>query len=276
MTITNRSTASLHPHRAVRDLWELPSDDSRYLRIVESIRESGILDPLKVTAGGEIIDGRHRWRAAKKLGLETVPCVQVDESRAAEIAMETRIARRHLLTPSQLAWEMYPLFARRHAEAVQANRTLLRRGNALAGSNSPSVEEIAGSLGVGKTLFKYAADLHRTFAADPALREEWEPRIMCEAEPIALGAVIAGIAGRRATAGKTPVQVHRNTSLHRWDHSWGVLQKDGPAWERWSEDEREHATSVVRETIEALPDSVLDVITNTLRAVRRARKGTDE
>src|SRR3989344_6693687 len=46
--------------------------------LVESIREQGILEPLVVAstpAGYQIIAGERRWRAAKMLGLKTVPVV---------------------------------------------------------------------------------------------------------------------------------------------------------------------------------------------------------
>ncbi|MGB9911158.1 MAG: ParB/RepB/Spo0J family partition protein [Microgenomates group bacterium] len=46
--------------------------------LVESIREHGILEPLvvaKTPAGYQIIAGERRWRAAKILGLKTVPAI---------------------------------------------------------------------------------------------------------------------------------------------------------------------------------------------------------
>lgn len=46
--------------------------------LVESIREQGILEPIvvaKTPAGYQIIAGERRWRAAKVLGLRTVPVV---------------------------------------------------------------------------------------------------------------------------------------------------------------------------------------------------------
>lgn len=46
--------------------------------LVESIREQGILEPLivaKTPAGYQIIAGERRWKAAKLLGLKTVPVV---------------------------------------------------------------------------------------------------------------------------------------------------------------------------------------------------------
>jgi len=68
-------------------------DDEMLAKEVESIREFGFLDPLTVRAmylanpdlmpnapvgGWEIIDGEHRWIAAQKLGMRTVPCVVVE------------------------------------------------------------------------------------------------------------------------------------------------------------------------------------------------------
>ena len=46
--------------------------------VARSIEEFGFQQPLVVTADGVIIAGHTRWRAARKLGLETVPCRVVD------------------------------------------------------------------------------------------------------------------------------------------------------------------------------------------------------
>jgi len=46
--------------------------------LVESIREHGILEPLvvaKTPAGYQIVSGERRWRAARSLGLNTVPVI---------------------------------------------------------------------------------------------------------------------------------------------------------------------------------------------------------
>ena len=277
MTITQRSTAQLTPHPGLKELWELPAHDTRFERLVESIRTSGILDPLKVTADGKIIDGRHRWRAAKVLKLETVPTVITGEDRLAEIAMETRLARRHLLSKSQVAYEMYPLFARRHREILRTNEELIRKGReARALPPLVKLEDLAAQAGVGCELFRHAAAVHREFAAHPELRDEWEPKIMAEDESVALGAVLAGIAGARSTRGKTPVKAARNSSLHRWDHSWEVLGREVSAWDRWTDEERDTAAGQVKAALAGMPDPVLDVIRDALRATRRARNGGEE
>jgi ParB/RepB/Spo0J family partition protein len=55
-------------------------DPANYPKLVESIREKGILEPLKVMPEpgnpGEflLVDGYHRWRAAGDLNIEEVPC----------------------------------------------------------------------------------------------------------------------------------------------------------------------------------------------------------
>lgn len=269
----------LRPHEALDHLWSLPDEDERFHRIVESVEQSGIIEPLKITPDHRIADGRHRWRAARKIGMETVPCEIIDERRVAEIAMETRMARRHLMSRGQLAFEMYPLFARRHMELRDLQAAHLSRSpEAPRTERVPvgSVEDLAQQIGVGRELFKQAARLHQLFAARPELRTEWEPKIMREEEPIGLGAALAGIAGKEATLGVTPVQVHRNSSLHRWGTSWGVLAKETKAWKRWTAEERSLASTVVLDTIQVLPDEVLDVMTEALRTTRRKRKAERE
>jgi len=55
-------------------------DAESYPKLVESIREKGILEPLKVMPDPEqeghfiLVDGYHRWRAAGDLGLDALPC----------------------------------------------------------------------------------------------------------------------------------------------------------------------------------------------------------
>ncbi len=55
-------------------------DVASFPKLVESIREKGILEPLKVMPDPEhaghfiLVDGYHRWRAAGELGLDELPC----------------------------------------------------------------------------------------------------------------------------------------------------------------------------------------------------------
>lgn len=55
-------------------------DPANYPKLVASIKEKGILEPLKVMPDPEnegqflLVDGYHRWRAAGDLGLDDLPC----------------------------------------------------------------------------------------------------------------------------------------------------------------------------------------------------------
>jgi hypothetical protein len=60
--------------------------DDVYQALVEEIRAVGFIDPVLITADGEIIDGHHRVRAAYDLGMASVPCIVVaDESLIAKM-----------------------------------------------------------------------------------------------------------------------------------------------------------------------------------------------
>lgn len=47
--------------------------------VAASIREFGFKVPIVIDAGGEIVAGHTRYKAARELGLETVPCVVADD-----------------------------------------------------------------------------------------------------------------------------------------------------------------------------------------------------
>lgn len=78
--------------------------------LAESIREFGIIQPIMVRSldgGGlyEIISGERRYRAAKMLGLATVPCIinqNVDDIASIEMALIENIQRDDL-TPIELS-----------------------------------------------------------------------------------------------------------------------------------------------------------------------------
>jgi len=69
--------------------------------LVESIREKGILEPLvvaKTPAGYQIIAGERRWRAAKIVGLKTVPAIvkETTPSGMLEMALVENVQREDL------------------------------------------------------------------------------------------------------------------------------------------------------------------------------------
>ncbi|WP_040214775.1 nucleoid occlusion protein [Clostridium polynesiense] len=67
----------------------------------DSIKHNGILQPLSVRVMGEryeLVAGERRWRAAKGVGLEKVPCTILDitDKQAAELALLENLQREDL------------------------------------------------------------------------------------------------------------------------------------------------------------------------------------
>lgn len=90
-------------------------DEAAVRGLVSSIGEVGIINPLRVRpvvrhVGGvetdafEVTAGAHRLKAARKIGLETVPCIVADDDDLhAELAMIDENLQRAELTPSERA-----------------------------------------------------------------------------------------------------------------------------------------------------------------------------
>ncbi len=69
--------------------------------LVESVRQHGVLQPLLVRPSGgqyQLIAGERRLMAAKKAGLETVPCrvLELEDQAMCEAALEENLKRRDL------------------------------------------------------------------------------------------------------------------------------------------------------------------------------------
>ncbi|MBR4835087.1 MAG: ParB N-terminal domain-containing protein [Thermoguttaceae bacterium] len=61
-------------------------NDAAVNGVAESIRQFGFRQPLVIDANGVIVVGHTRYKAAKKLGLKTVPCVRADDLDETKIA----------------------------------------------------------------------------------------------------------------------------------------------------------------------------------------------
>lgn len=82
-------------------------------QIAASIREFGFNNPILIDHDGEIISGHGRVAAAKKLGLEVVPCVRLehltDAQKRAYILADNRLAEKAGWDPDILAIELQHL-----------------------------------------------------------------------------------------------------------------------------------------------------------------------
>jgi len=81
-------------------------DFSHVQALAESIRTHGILHPLVVTEDYVLVSGECRLRAAKEIGLKTVPCVlksSLSEIEAREIELEENVRRKQLHWTEEVA-----------------------------------------------------------------------------------------------------------------------------------------------------------------------------
>jgi ParB family chromosome partitioning protein len=76
-------------------------DDEKIDELCQTIRTHGVIQPIVVRVRNgryEIIAGERRWRAVKKLGLETIPAIirEFNDSQAASIALIENLQREGL------------------------------------------------------------------------------------------------------------------------------------------------------------------------------------
>lgn len=74
MVIEERKLGELHPYEK-----NPRKNDEAVKYVAESIKQFGFKVPIVIDREGVIVAGHTRWKAAKKLGLETVPCIVADD-----------------------------------------------------------------------------------------------------------------------------------------------------------------------------------------------------
>lgn len=74
MDIIMKGLEEIHPYE------KNPRKNDEAVRFVaESIKEFGFKVPIVIDSAGVIVAGHTRWKAAKELGLESVPCIVADD-----------------------------------------------------------------------------------------------------------------------------------------------------------------------------------------------------
>ncbi len=76
-------------------------EESSLITLAESIKKAGVMQPIMVRpteSGFELVAGERRWRAAKLIGLATIPAMvkDLDDQTAAELALIENIQREDL------------------------------------------------------------------------------------------------------------------------------------------------------------------------------------
>lgn len=143
----------------------------KWREFVAGVAKEGILQPLIVTKGFRVIDGKHRLKAAKELNIEYVRVIieDIPEDKIPAYITETKLNRDDL-KPGQKAALVIRLFyeeERRKARERQATSTGGTSPQLIpnldeAGDKSTTNEILAKKAGIGKSsMAKYQSRLVR-------------------------------------------------------------------------------------------------------------------
>jgi ParB family transcriptional regulator, chromosome partitioning protein len=165
-------------------------DDAALASLAESIRTAGLMQPIiaRPLADGsfEIVAGERRWRAARRLGLATIPAIvrQVDDQTAAEWALIENIQREDLnpmdraLALRKLA-EEFQLTHQQLGERVGLDRASVSNLLRLADLDPFTADAVRrGKLtqGHAKALLAVSRVDHRQTLAAAAISGDWSVR----------------------------------------------------------------------------------------------------
>jgi hypothetical protein len=139
--VVMRRVDELHEHPDAAIVPDLSSED--YARLLEDIRARGIVTYLEILEDGTVLDGRHRLRAARELGLEKVPCLVVKlnaDEHPVERMIVVALLRRHLATSQRaaLAAELDTYAASRTAAKERQVATQFGKPQRKAGDTVPA------------------------------------------------------------------------------------------------------------------------------------------
>ena len=149
--------------------------EKEYLDLKTSIDEEGIRHAIDINADNTILDGRHRVRACKSLGIESIKYNRHDlsESEAIKFVRDTAIERRHLTKEQRLniVLNSEDVIAEISERAKERQRESARlTTNERLGSSGPNREkaptkrvnqEIAELAGVGRSTVVRAKKVKR-------------------------------------------------------------------------------------------------------------------
>lgn len=276
-----RDPKDLKVHHLLHGMPEWADNDPRLKALAGDLRDNGMIEPVKITAENRIVDGRHRWRGAKRLQLTEIPVVVVPEDHVAGIVVGSLLQRRHF-TPGQRAYLLAGVIdeAFRAAQLRRANNynKPTERNSVSFGAATKTPEQYADEIGVSVQYLRLARELQsafldvkkRTLTDDEenvekgvTFREFYEPRILREEKPYGLGAVKRGIgyqlsveAHPELKKGGKPKQREEQLKLfgrvitdelNRWEY-----------WQKFDDDERDAHFQTVRSEVADLEPKQLE------------------
>lgn len=126
--VTELSPEELEPHPKNKEIYG--DTDSLEDTFLESIEQKGVLEPLVITQGKQIVSGHRRWQAAKRAGVDTVPVRKTDfENDLAEREALIEFNRQREKTPGQLVNEFEEMLEVEKERAKKRKEANLKEGD---------------------------------------------------------------------------------------------------------------------------------------------------
>lgn len=126
-----------------------------YEALKNSIKEKGLLKPIDVMSDGTIVDGHHRYKACKELGIDPIPYAVMPNLKTIQDALEysfnINFPRRHLNLFQKAKWA-YEVKYKAEKEKALARKTSGKPWDKLA--QGRAAEIVAKQVGISKATFE--------------------------------------------------------------------------------------------------------------------------
>jgi len=242
---------ALTVHPILRDHPQWDDEDPQFDAFCRDIHEYGIDQPIIVDSKDRIVDGRQRWRASKRLKLETVPIQTVSDQDIGRLVIHYILARRHY-AKGALAYMSLPLIHDNYS------------------TGSRSLELVIQEFGFSPTLYRQAEKVREIFGSGELgelYRKECEPKILSGDN--SLGDAIAGWAGMVSTKGKKK-EVRQAIDL--WKRSFTELQRRFSAWDNFDPETKNTISAGLVPLVETMPLELMQKLSSKIAAELKNRK----
>jgi hypothetical protein len=241
---------TVHPVLDNHPQWD--DESPEFAAFCRDIAEFGIDHPILTDSKNRIVDGRQRWRAAKRLKLETVRVQTVPENNLPRLVVHFILARRHY-SKGALTYMSLPLIEESYL------------------NNSKSFEQVVvQEFGFTLSTVKQARQVREIFR-EGDLGEEYrqlvEPDLL--AGDISLGHILAGWGGFKSTR---KVKKRQTSPLDLWNRSFNDLQKRFTTWDKFDSETKATVAARLTPLVESMPAELLAKFRDRIAAELKHRK----
>ena len=149
--VTQLAPTVLKPHPRNKEFFDDMSID-KWKEFLESVKTSGIIEPIVITQDNVVVSGHQRLRAAKELNLETVPTIMktyYSEDEILKDLLETNVRQRGSINTSSVK-----------SAAIISTLEKIYKGDK-SGTTPNNQKELADKLGVSLRTLQYIKQLDK-------------------------------------------------------------------------------------------------------------------